>query len=309
MEKLITVAQVIVPIFVTVLLGVLARRKGTFSQEQVDGLNRFVVKYGMPCIVFRSCLTADMGAESLSSMAMVLVAGLISTAAAMTVLKKRYPYHNLPMLFVAKESGMLGIPLYMILFGADQAFRMGVLDLAQAPTAYAVIALLTADTGENPTPGRILKSIFASPMVKMSLLGLFMNLSGAGRWLDSLGVLGILTETTGFLIQPVSALIIFYVGYNFSLDSQNYKGVLEVTGILLGLYVLFGIVMQGMLTLVPNVDAATRWAAVLYCVLPASYLAPGMGRNPRDYTLASGVCSVMTVVCLVAFCVMAAIVA
>ena len=31
MEKLITVAQVIVPIFVTVLLGVLARRKGTFS--------------------------------------------------------------------------------------------------------------------------------------------------------------------------------------------------------------------------------------------------------------------------------------
>ena len=56
-------------------------------------------------------------------------------------------------------------------------------------------------------------------------------------------------------------------------------------------------------------DAATRWAAVLYCVLPASYLAPGMGRNPRDYTLASGVCSVMTVVCLVAFCVMAAIVA
>ena len=82
-----------------------------------------------------------------------------------------------------------------------------------------------------------------------------------------------------------------------------------LAGILLGLYVLFGIAMQGMLTLVPNVDAATRWAAVLYCVLPASYLAPGMGRNPRDYTLASGVCSVMTVVCLAAFCVMAAIVA
>jgi len=309
MEKIITVAQVIVPIFVTVLLGVLAKRKSTFSQEQMDGLNQFVVRYGVPCIVFRSCLTADMGAESLNSMAMVFGAGLLSTILAFTVLKKRYPYHNLPMLFVAKESGMLGIPLYMILFGEDQAFRMGVLDLAQAPVAFTVIALLTADTGENPTPASILKSIFSSSMVKMSLLGLFLNLSGVGGWLDCLGVLGILTETTDFLTQPVSALIIFYVGYNFSLDPQSRRGVLEVAAILLGLYVLFGAVMQGVLTLVPNVDAATRWAALLYCVLPASYLAPGMGRNPRDYTLASGVCSVMTVVCLAVFCVIAAIVA
>ena len=64
--------------------------------------------------------------------------------------RKKFPYHNLPQLFCAQESGMLGIPLFMILFGADQAYRMGVLDLAQAVVAYPVIALLSADTGENP---------------------------------------------------------------------------------------------------------------------------------------------------------------
>ena len=68
MEKLITMAQVIVPIFVTVLLGVLARRKGTFSQEQVDGMNRFVVKYGMPCIVFRKItMTTQTISKSIST--------------------------------------------------------------------------------------------------------------------------------------------------------------------------------------------------------------------------------------------------
>ena len=78
LEKILTVAQVVVPIFVTVFLGVLAKRKKLLSQENVQGLQQFALKFGMPCVVFTSCLTADMGAESLSSMALVLVPFFLS---------------------------------------------------------------------------------------------------------------------------------------------------------------------------------------------------------------------------------------
>ena len=61
--------------------------------------------------------------------------------------------------------------------------------------------------------------------------------------------------------------------------------------------------------LIPGVDALTRWAMLLYCTLPASYLAPTLGRSEEDYTMASGVCSILTVVSLAVFCVMAAVVA
>ena len=71
MEKLITVAEVIAPIFTAIFLGVLARRKKLLTQENVQGLQQFVVKFGLPCVVFNSCLTADIGAESLTSMALV----------------------------------------------------------------------------------------------------------------------------------------------------------------------------------------------------------------------------------------------
>ena len=43
----------------------------------------------MPCVVFTSCLTADMGVESLSSMGLVLGFVLLSTVLSFTVLKKR----------------------------------------------------------------------------------------------------------------------------------------------------------------------------------------------------------------------------
>ncbi|MBQ8360254.1 MAG: AEC family transporter, partial [Oscillospiraceae bacterium] len=71
MEKIITVAQVIAPIFAAIFLGMLARRKQLLTPEGVQGFQQFVMKIGLPCVVFNSCLTADMGAESVSSMALV----------------------------------------------------------------------------------------------------------------------------------------------------------------------------------------------------------------------------------------------
>ena len=120
MQKAVTVAQIVVPIFVAIILGVLARRKKALTPEEVGGLQQFVMKVGLPCIVFNSCLTADIGAESLGSIALVMPFVLLATLWSFRARKNTYPYHNLPMLFCAQESGMLGIPLFMMLFGAEQ---------------------------------------------------------------------------------------------------------------------------------------------------------------------------------------------
>lgn len=309
MEKVNTVLQVIVPIFTAIFLGLLARGSKAITTEQNQGLQRFVTKYCLPCVLFNSCLTSDLGAEAVTSMVLVLPLILLSTLWAFRSGKGKYPYHNLPMLFAAQESGMLGIPLYMTLFGADQAYRMGVLDITQALVAIPVIAILTADAGENPTPVKIVKKVFRSPLLLMSLLGLVLNLTGAIDWLNAIGVGGILTETTGFLAQPVSAVILFSVGYNFSLGQGSRNRIFKLCAIHFGLFALFCLIIEGAMFLLPSVEAQTRWAIVMYCTLPASFLAPGLGKNEEEYTVASGVCSVLTVVSLLIFCVIAAIVA
>ncbi len=309
MEKFLAVAQVVAPIFTAIFLGVLARRKGLLTPSETRGLQQFVMKFGLPCVVFNSCLTANMGVESISSMALVLPLVTLSTFWAFRARKKQFPFHNLPMLFAAQESGMLGIPLYMILFGAGEAYRMGVLDLTQAITAYPVIAILSADAGENPAPVQIAKKVITSPLLIMSLLGLALNLTGIGSWLDSIGIGPIITESTAFLGQPISAMMIFSVGYNFSLSSGNRRAIFRISAIHFAIFAIFCLVIQGALFLVPNVDALTRWVILLYCALPASYLAPGLGRTEEDSAVASGVCSVLTLTCLVVFCCMAAVVA
>ena len=307
MDVFIRVAQVVTPIFAAIALGILAKKGNWVSQENVQGFQKFVMKIGLPCVIFNSCLTAKIGAESLTSMALVLPAVVLATLWAFRARKKRYPYHNFPQLFSAQESGMLGIPLFMILFGADQAYRMGMLDLTQSVTAIPVIAILSSDAGENPTVREIAKKVVASPLLIMSLLGLTLNISGAGTWMDSVGISGILTETTTFLSQPVSALMIFSVGYNFSLSKGNRGDIVKISLIHFTYYAAACLLIQGALFLVPDVDNLTRWAIFLYFMLPGSYLAPSLGRTEEDYQVTSGVCSVLTVVCLIIFCVMAAV--
>ena len=309
MELFVTVAQVVAPIFAAIILGILAKKNSWVTAENVQGFQNFVMKIGLPCALFNSCLTAKIGAESVSSMALVLPTVLLSTLWAFRYGKKKFPYHNLPQLFCAQESGMLGIPLFLILFGADQAYRMGILDLTQSVVAIPVIAILSSDAGANPTASQVAKKVFSSPLMIMSLLGLALNFSGAGSWLEKFGVLGVITETTGFLSQPISALMLFSVGFNFSLAKGSRKDVFRISALHFTGFAVACLIIQALLFLIPGVDTLTRLAIFLYCMLPGSYLAPSLGRNEADYQVASGVCSILTLVTLAIVCVMAAFVA
>lgn len=303
MEKTIMVVQVATPIFAAIFLGILAKRKQLLTQEGIAGMQQFVMKFGLPCVVFNSLWSAELGVEALTSMAMVVPVMLLGTLWAFRARKGRFPYRNLPQLFCAQETGMLGIPLFILLFGTDQAYRMGVLDLAQAVTAYPVIAILSSNAGDNPSPKAIVKNVLTAPLLIVSMISLTLNLTGIAALLDKLHIGGILTDSTGFLGQPISAMMLFCVGYNLSLDSGSRKPIFEISAIHLAGQAAACALIEGILFLIPGVDALTRWAIAVYCILPGSYLAPSLGRSQEDFTIASGVCSVLTVVCLIAFCV------
>ena len=305
MKNVLSLLEILVPILVCLGLGVLARKKQLLTQEQNQGIQQFVLKFCIPCVLFNSCLQSQLGAESLVTMAMLLPILFLLALWAFWARKKFLPYHNLPMLFAAHETGMLGLPFCMILFGTAEAYRMGVLDMTQGLISIPVMVILSAATGKNISIGGIVKRVLLSPMLIMSVLGFALGLSGAADWLDSVGIGPIITGTTTFLAQPVSAAILFTIGFNFSLRGEAKGKVLKITGICLAFAAASCLIMQGILCLVPKVDAMTRWVVLLYCMLPASFLAPGLAKTREESVVASGVCSVMTVVTLIAFCVIA----
>ena len=101
MEQVVALLQTVVPILICIGLGFLARKKELLTTEQVGGIQQFVLKFCIPPVLFNSCLEAKIGAESLTTMVMLLPVLLLSSLWAFRARKKRYPYHNFPMLFAA----------------------------------------------------------------------------------------------------------------------------------------------------------------------------------------------------------------
>ena len=305
MEKIISLLQILVPILTCIGLGMIARKKQLITPEQNGGIQQFVLKFCIPCVLFNSCLQASVGLESVTTMVALLPVLLLSTVWGFTKGKKRFPYHNLPNFFAANETGMLGIPLCVLLFGANQAYRMGMLDMAQGLIGIPVMVILSANTGKEASVKEIIKNILLSPLFIMSVLGLSLGLSGAAVWLDQIGVGQIIKETTTLLSQPVSAAMLFSIGYNFTMERENRKEIFKIVGIKVVFSAAACLIMQGVLCLLPEVDTLTRWVVLLYCVLPGSYLTPTLGRNEKESVMASGVCSMMTVLTLLGVCAVA----
>lgn len=305
MDQFLVVAKIIAPIVAAIGLGMLARKKNMMTPDEIRGLQQFVIQFALPCVVFNACLSANIGAESLGSMIFVLILILASTLAGFYARRKLFPYYNLPLLFSTQETGLLGIPLFMVLFGAEQVYHMGVLDLSQAVFFYITVAILSSSTGENPSPMEIFKKVITSPLLIVCALALVLNFSGIGAWMMDIGIGAVLTECTGFFAQTVSVLMIFCVGYNFSLSKKNRYAIFKISTVHFLLFAGAGILIQLGLFLVPNVGPATRWAVLMYTTLPPSYMAPSLGKTEEDFAVASGVCSLLTIVSLLVFCFIA----
>ena len=304
---MIKVLEIIMPIMIMILIGMIARKNNTISQEANDGLQKFVMNYCLPCVLFNSCLSAQFSWDSIVSMSLVFILLLTSSIVSFQLRKKQFPYHNFPLLFSAQETGMLGIPLFMTLFSSAYAYRIGVLDVAQAFVAIPVIAILQADTTSNPSIISIIKKVFTSPLLLMSMLGLVLNLSGIINILNNVGIGSILTSVTSFIGQPVNAVILFCVGYNFKLEPSNIKQVLKICCLHFVVFAIFCIIIQLVLCFVANVDMQTRWAVLLYCALPGSFLTTGLSKTNEESKISASVCSILTVLCLIIFCMMAII--
>lgn len=304
MTQLVAIAKVVLPILICAALGIFARKKEILSEEHNVGIQRFVLKFCVPCVLFNSCLDAAVTSQTLLSMALLIPLLVVCFVVSLRLRKKALPYHSLPLLLTAHETGMLGIPLFIILFGVENAFHMGVLDIAQAFIAVPIITLVSADMGKGSVK-EMLRGIFTSPILIMGVLGFVLGLSGAMAWLDSLGIGLVIREVTSFMAAPVSAAMLFCIGYNFVLTKDNRAAVMRTALVYLVMSAALCLVMQVVLGLVGEVNRLTRMAVLLYALLPGSYLAPGLGRSEADHRVLSGACSLLTLVTMVGFCVLA----
>jgi len=295
---MITVIETALPVFLAIAIGIWCRSKNFVTRDGIDTLKKVVINLTLPFVLLNAFATVD---YSLS--AMVLPAIVFGICCLMLVLGfviirlSKTPSRLAPFLATGFEAGMLGFPLFAMLFPNESASHFAILVLGQELFVFTVFKTLLSG---NTSPKAIAKDFLTSPTLIAVVLGILVGATGLYDLLPRWNIAGIISAVTDFMSAPTGTIILLTVGYDLVLREIPWKKTLGLIAMrlavagamLLTLVVLNRTVLNGMIF---------EGAAVLLFILPPPYIIPVVADEPAERVQISSALSALTVITMALF--------
>ncbi len=303
MATVIRVLGTALPVLAALLLGIFCREKRFLTQDGIETLKKVVVNLTLPFVLVDAFATAQYSTQTLIQPILVFLlccAGLVLGRLLSKLL--RLPGRLPPYLCGGFEAGMLGYALFVLLYPNDGTAQFAILDLGQTLFVFTLYKGLLSGKGSGKD---MVKDILVSPIIWAICAGVILGATGLyqamGRWTEVLHAL------TSFLSAPTGMLILLAIGYDLVLKQIKWKEtaryiILRLVAMAILLAVLIGINR----TLLGGI--IHEGAATLMFLLPPPYVLPIFAHDPDQRTAISSALSALTLVSLILFAVMTALV-
>jgi len=293
----------LLPILVTLGLGMFSRVTGLLDEVGAGTLKKVVSRITLPFVIFQAFLTADYGADMAVIFLAVMALCLITFALGF-VFGKNLPGASplLPYTLAGYEMGMLGYPLFMILAGAPHMGILAKVDLGQVLFVFSLyLFMLRRQTGEQKSLKEAGLDILKNPVMLALLSGLTLGVTGlAGRILASpLGAQ--ITNITGFVGAPTAALILLAIGFDFRPRPALLRPVLKALALRLALSALAGGLVIWLLFAILPFDPYLLLAMLMMLILPAPFVLPVYSQSAKEKEFVSMYLSTATMVTILLF--------
>lgn len=278
----------LLPVFFMLGLGFLSRVRGWISPAQKEGANTIVFSILFPILIFSLLGSANLRLETAGIIAYVAGAFFLAMLLGkkMSFFIGKEQAHFSYFLLTTVEGGAVALPLYLSIVGSSS--NTVIFDLAGSIIAFLVIPIMVAGgPGRKKANGQLAKEILSHPFVIAILLGLIFNLSGLYGWLVqspfALLYSGIIEKAT----SPILGMILFVLGYDFSINLHTLKAMLRLMGLRVAYYCL---VILGFFLLFPSFMAEKTFliGVLLYFMCPTGFAMPlliqGTFKEEKDRT-------------------------
>ena len=180
---------IILPVFIVMGFGYGAVWRGWFSDDNVDGLMRFVQSFAIPCLLFRAISTLDLGqnfdAPLLISFYSGFVAAFVFGLFGARLLFGRPWEDCVAIAFVCLFSNtlFLGLPITERAYGPDALLGNYAIIALHAPFGYMLgitaMELVRAQGAPmRALPRKVAKAMFSNALIVGIGLGFIVNLCG-----------------------------------------------------------------------------------------------------------------------------------
>ena len=297
MDKVITIIQTALPVFLALGFGMHARKKGTLSRSSIDAMKHVVINITLPFVLLNAFASAEYSSATLILPAMVFVLCCVALGLGFVIIRLfKFSGKLAPFLASGFEAGMLGYALFALLFPQESASKFAVLDLGQTLFVFTLFKILLSGKTDFKA---ILKDMVTSPILWAVFAGVILGATGLYQ-VKELG--SILDSVCSFLSAPTGMIILLTVGYDLVIKEIRWK---QTAGLIAMRLVVMAIIVAIMILLNRTVlnGMIFEGAAILMVMLPPPYVIPVFADEPAERVQISSALSALTLVTIVLFAV------
>nr|WP_303242048.1 AEC family transporter [uncultured Blautia sp.] len=274
MKKL-DVLQIVMPVLVMIILGMLCRKWKILTGEGVANMKVLVTNVMLPVAIFHALATAEYNKETGILILIMLIMLIVSFSLGFVLkpfLKGKYQRY-LPFMVSVYEGGLMAYPLYTSLCGSENLSHVAVLDIAGLLFGFSIYMgmLGQVEDGGKIDVKKLFSSAIRTPAFIASVLGIIAGLSKIIIILLDSPFGGVYQSVENILTTSVTAIILLVVGYSMELNANLLKPC--ITTILIRM-ILQGVMMAGVLFAVHSLvgdSQIVNLAIITYMSSPATF--------------------------------------
>lgn len=295
----------IVPVILMILIGFSCRKFKIISNEGINGLKILATDFMLPVLLFNTLATTVYTGQTVIiigvmflHLCLALVLGMIG--------RKRFPSLGafLPFIVSSFEGGMLGYPLYMVLFGEGQLSNIATLDIANTIYTFTIyLAFLTSQVTGSFAIKDMARNVAHSKVFWGVFLGIVLGVSGVFNAFLATPVGQTYDACQQMLTSAISAIILIVVGYGLSFK----KAVLsQCAWAILARIVISAVLLCLTMFLLKSVMTTPEKIAalILYTFLPPTFVVPTYAKTEEESQLLSTTISLYCVFTVLVFVVL-----
>ncbi len=269
------VLQIVMPVLVMIILGMLCRKWKILTGEGVANMKVLVTNVMLPVAIFHALATAEYNKETGILILIMLVMLIVSFSLGFVLkpfLKGKYQRY-LPFMVSVYEGGLMAYPLYTSLCGSENLSHVAVLDIAGLLFGFSIYMgmLGQVEDGGKIDVKKLFSSAIRTPAFIASVLGIIAGLSKIIIILLDSPFGGVYQSVENILTTSVTAIILLVVGYSMELNANLLKPC--ITTILIRM-ILQGVMMAGVLFVVHSLvgdSQIVNLAIITYMSSPATF--------------------------------------
>jgi malate permease and related proteins len=302
----------VLPVILLFLLGMLLNRRQFMRPETMADLKNLVIKITLPAALFLAFSRVSLEPRHL------IIVGVMFGACVLALLLGRLirpivqvPSPYFPMLLTGFEAGMMGYAIYATVYGADNLYKFGIVDLGQVIFVFFVLvgALERQSSAAKPLKETLL-AFLKTPVIIGILLGIAANQIGLMALLNSSPILTGVLRTVELVAGLTTPLIALIIGYEMQLQKDQLWQPFKTIGLRLLFWLPMGVAISVVLIdRLLQLDRGFQAAVMTMIILPPPFVIPlfipEADKPNRTYVV--NTLSLATVVTLFAFAIVTAV--